>query len=91
MSEKTPLELLNEAAEKYAQDLIDVKSGEPHQKTWIESIYGQGALSTEAANGCNKHVEKAKIEFAMQILNRAKDLDLQTVYSELKTKLKEYE
>lgn len=59
-----------------------------------------GALSPEAANGCNKHVEKAKIEFAIEQLNKANSqLDcnfsdkkrLREQISELQTKLKEYE
>lgn len=37
----------------------------------------------------SKYVEKQKLEFTMSMLNRAKDLDLKTVYLELQQKLSE--
>jgi hypothetical protein len=54
----TPQEQLNADAEKFASQFIDGR----------DSFYGfrQGALSPTAANGCNKHVEIAKIEFAIK-------------------------
>ena len=36
-----------------------------------------------------KETEKQKLEFAMSMLNRAKDLDLKTVYLELEQKISE--
>ncbi len=54
----TPQEQLNADAEKFASQFIDGR----------DSFYGfrQGALSPTAANGCNKHVEIAKREFAIK-------------------------
>lgn len=56
----TPQEQLNADAEKFASQFIDGR----------DSFYGfrQGALSPTAANGCNKRVEIAKIEFAIKQL-----------------------
>lgn len=66
METKQPLELLNKAAENHSKLVwgefhddfvkdygIDQTNGEISQKDFIT-----GALSHEAANGCNKHVEE---------------------------------
>ena len=50
----------------------------------------EGAISDEAREYWYKQFEKQKLEFAMAMLNRARDLDIQTVYSELKQNMNEY-
>lgn len=63
----TPQEQLNSDAEKYAWEYYD-KNKLYHK--WLDTKDGfmDGALSPTAANGCNKHVEIAKIEFAIKQL-----------------------
>ena len=65
MKNKEALQQLNEEAEKYAIGCDEDDS----MNTFIA-----GALSQSAANGCNKHVEKAKIEFAIKYINAIFDL-----------------
>lgn len=62
----TPHEQLNADAEKlYPKNILSIMEG------YFDSNYDErrgfiaGALSTTAANGCNKHVEIAKREFAI--------------------------
>lgn len=99
------IEQLNDAAEKYAIDNCLPKSDKTVFETthWIQHNifcegYKIGALSPEAANGCNKHVEKAKIEFAIEQLRWLQPKSISPYYqlienriSELQTKLKKYE
>lgn len=93
---------LNEAADEYAEDLINSNSAEPHEKTWVSSIYLQGALSPQAANGCNKHVEKAKIDSQINIIkvfftrcgkrfDTETMIELNKIISELTKQRKQYE
>jgi hypothetical protein len=34
---------LEEAAEKYSMELLEAKTIQPHEKSWVESIFAQGA------------------------------------------------
>jgi hypothetical protein len=63
----TPQEQLNADACEYADEYyIKEKDKQP----WLDTkmSYEAGALSPTAANGCNKRVEIAKIEFAIKQL-----------------------
>lgn len=93
---KTPEQQLNEDAEKEADNsLYHIGRGV------FEDGFKSGALSPSAANGCNPHVEKAKIEFAFSLLERVFNKDYITVgafksllhyeLSELSEKIKSYE
>ena len=93
------IEQLNEAAEKYAKNKSSLLRLDKDSFIAVNLSYIQGALSPEAANGCNKHVEKAKIEFAIDFISeeinlcqtfneRDKLIDLKEKLSE---KLKQYE
>ena len=99
MENKTPLEQLNEAAEKYLKKL-DEESGTiwTEDDEQIVKAFVNFALSPEAANGCNKHVEKAKIEFAIECIEDLKhELDdsntpiANNFIKKLSEKLKSYE
>jgi hypothetical protein len=34
---------IEEAAEKYSMELLEAKTIQPHEKSWVESIFAQGA------------------------------------------------
>lgn len=99
---KTPQEHLNEAAENYVitymkkisetkyKDLEKRGLTFTHQDSLRRGFEG-GALSTEAANGCNKHVEKVKIEFAIEMLNKCFTVHYMDIIEELQTKLNQLE
>ena len=36
-------ETLEEAADKYSMELLEAKTIQPHEKSWVESIFAQGA------------------------------------------------
>ena len=68
-------------AEKYGYEQYGNSCGaKQERKNCIEDF---------VAGATSKYVEKQKLEFAMLMLNRAKDLDIKTVYFELQQKLKE--
>lgn len=68
-------------AEKYADDLFGF-SNENH-------TYWEDCQRHFIVGATSKYVEKQKLEFAMLMLNRAKDLDVKTVYLELNKQLSE--
>ena len=95
------LQQLNEEAEKYCKQTFSQHA--IFKDEWNKhssECYKQGALSPEAANGCNKHVEKAKIEFAIECLECCININCCAVneyliaidekVSELSQKLKSY-
>ena len=92
---KTPEQQLNEVAENYAKEwFLNVRGHNLGKK----QDFIQGALSPSAANGCNKHVEKAKIEFAIECIEDLKhELDdsntpiANNFIKKLSEKLKSYE
>ena len=59
-----PQEQLTADAQSYALSCVFEKD-----KYSLASGFKAGATSPTAANGCNKHVEIAKIEFAIELLN----------------------
>jgi len=60
----TPQEQLNADAARYGNIPLPI----PYGYIGAANDYINGALSPTAANGCNKHVEIAKIEFAIKQL-----------------------
>jgi hypothetical protein len=36
-------ETIEQAAEKYSMELLEAKTIQPHEKSWVESIFAQGA------------------------------------------------
>jgi len=59
------------------------------EKEYPDGVYTGYEQSAYVAGATSKYVEKQKLEFAMSMLNLAKDLDIQTVYFKLKQKLSE--
>lgn len=92
---KTPKEQLNEAAEKYALSEWGILESLGTNRIYSKQDFVAGALSPEAANRCNKHVEKAKIEFAIEQLNKIYPneflLDRNTLINELEQQLNQLE
>jgi hypothetical protein len=95
---KTPQEQLNEAAEKYAEQFRFIPETQSWHKQKVTDFIA-GTLSSEAANGCNKHVEKAKIKFAIEQLKKVANFitlyderdGVIDIISELQTKLNQLE
>lgn len=80
---------MNKQLELEAQEYILDMDAEFYKDGINEHEIREFAKKDFIAGATSKWVEKQKLEFAMSMLNRAKDLDLQTVYFELKQKLSE--
>ena len=51
---------IEEAAEKYSMELLEAKTIQPHEKSWVESIFAQGAKKQTE----RMYSEEDMIEFA---------------------------
>lgn len=74
---------INKEAEEYTKDLIESKSAQSYESTWVSSIF---------IAGYNSKATQAKIlQAQLDCLNKAKDLDILTVYNQIKENLKQLE